>query len=183
MDHCRCSRRSRLLHQTSRRGHLPHRPRIFVRVQPGAPVGRLARLQRRRHHGVERSRQALLLLGSASGRCQGSGSARRSSSIPRCGSFFEPRRDRLWGYSRRHRMKRYSSHSCSMRPANFRRKVTWFGRNGLRRSSIPASSGVRLPLRLLHRTQAATRFSHVSPPPRDFGITWSIVRGGLLVPQ
>ena len=53
--------------------------------------------------------------------------------------------------------------------------ITWLGRNGRLRIVRPASAGVRLPLRLLHGVQAATRFSHESGPPRYFGITWSMV--------
>ncbi len=53
--------------------------------------------------------------------------------------------------------------------------MMWVGRIGFRRSCIPACSGVRLAFLLLHRVHAVTRFSQVSPPPCDFGITWSIV--------
>jgi hypothetical protein len=46
---------------------------------------------------------------------------------------------------------------------------------GWRASFIPASSGVRLPFRLLQGWQQATRFSHADSPARDRGITWSSV--------
>src|SRR4029453_19272712 len=46
---------------------------------------------------------------------------------------------------------------------------------GVNRSSQPISAGVWSPFVLLHRRQHATRFSHVSRPPRDRGSTWSIV--------
>src|SRR4029079_9223696 len=42
-------------------------------------------------------------------------------------------------------------------------------------SFMPASSGVRLAFLLLHSMQASTQFSQVEAPPRDFGMTWSIV--------
>src|SRR5690606_4730773 len=42
-------------------------------------------------------------------------------------------------------------------------------------STIPASSGVLSPLRELQVTQQTTRFSGLSPPPRERGITWSKV--------
>ncbi len=59
----------------------------------------------------------------------------------------------------------------------------WFGLRGTARSRIPASSGVRLPLRLLHGMQAVTKFSQESVPPRDRGMTWSMVSGTERVPQ
>ena len=46
---------------------------------------------------------------------------------------------------------------------------------GLWISFIPASSGVRLPLRWLSLAQQETKFDHDCEPPLDFGITWSSV--------
>lgn len=46
---------------------------------------------------------------------------------------------------------------------------------GRRASTIPASSGVRSDLRLLQGLQAHTRFVKTLAPPRDAGITWSLV--------
>ena len=43
-------------------------------------------------------------------------------------------------------------------------------------SLIPHSLGVLLPLVTLHLEQQVTKFFHVLSPPRDLGITWSIVR-------
>src|SRR5450631_190187 len=40
-------------------------------------------------------------------------------------------------------------------------------------SLIPASWGVRFPLRTLHARHAQTTFSHVDAPPRERGMTWS----------
>src|SRR4029078_12612164 len=48
-----------------------------------------------------------------------------------------------------------------------------FGRTGFLISLMPASCGVRPPLRTLHRTHAHTRFSHDVSPPRQVGTTWS----------
>ena len=50
-------------------------------------------------------------------------------------------------------------------------------------SLIPASSGVLLPLRLLHVWQHATRFSQLVSPARERGMTWSSVRGMSDLPQ
>ena len=50
------------------------------------------------------------------------------------------------------------------------------GRVGKRSSRIPASSGVRPPLRKLHETQEQTTFSQEVEPPRDRGMTWSRFR-------
>jgi ABC-2 type transport system ATP-binding protein len=44
-----------------------------------------------------------------------------------------------------------------------------FGRTGFLMSLMPASCGVRPPLRTLHRTHAHTRFSHDVSPPRHVG--------------
>lgn len=44
------------------------------------------------------------------------------------------------------------------------------GAVGLTRSIIPASAGVRSPLRWLHGPHAATVFFHVFRPPRDRGV-------------
>src|SRR5690349_7204905 len=52
---------------------------------------------------------------------------------------------------------------------------TRVGTYGCQRSAIPASSGVRSPLRALHGSQAATALAHDVAPPRDRGRTWSIV--------
>ena len=49
------------------------------------------------------------------------------------------------------------------------------GARGCTRRLHPISCGVRSPLMLLHLRQQATRFSHVSAPPRERGSTWSIV--------
>src|SRR5690606_2727793 len=49
------------------------------------------------------------------------------------------------------------------------------GARGAKRSVHPISRGVRSPLMLLQRRQHATRFSQLSAPPRERGITWSIV--------
>jgi hypothetical protein len=43
------------------------------------------------------------------------------------------------------------------------------------RNRIPASAGVRSPLRWLHPQQAATVFAHEFFPPRERGTMWSIV--------
>src|SRR4051812_31972660 len=48
-----------------------------------------------------------------------------------------------------------------------------FGRVGFLMSLMPASCGVRPPLRTLQRTQAQTRFSQEVSPPRHVGTTWS----------
>ena len=48
-----------------------------------------------------------------------------------------------------------------------------FGRTGFLISFMPASCGVRPPLRTLHRTHAHTRFSQVVSPPRHVGTMWS----------
>ena len=58
--------------------------------------------------------------------------------------------------------------------ADRNRSRTW-GSKGSRIMLIPASAGVRSPLRPLHGWHAATRLHHVSPPPRDRGSTWSMV--------
>ncbi len=52
------------------------------------------------------------------------------------------------------------------------------GAVGLTRSTIPASAGVRSPLRWLHRPQAATVFFQVFRPPRERGKMWSTVVAG-----
>ena len=49
------------------------------------------------------------------------------------------------------------------------------GRTGRRRSRMPACSGVRSPLRALHRSHAATQLVQVDVPPCDRGSTWSTV--------
>ena len=51
-----------------------------------------------------------------------------------------------------------------------------FGLNGFFNGIIPDSCGVREPFFWLHFIHAATKFSQVFFPPRDFGSTWSIVR-------
>ena len=48
-----------------------------------------------------------------------------------------------------------------------------FGFTGWRIICIRASWGVRPPLRTLQATHAQTMFSHVVPPPRLRGTTWS----------
>ena len=55
------------------------------------------------------------------------------------------------------------------------REVCKLNGRGALANFIPASSGVRLPFRLLHGWQQATRFSHDDPPPRERGCTWSNV--------
>lgn len=57
--------------------------------------------------------------------------------------------------------------------------MTWLGLKGFRRSGILASSGVRLPFRLLQAMHAATKLVQWSLPPRDFGNTWSTVSDSL----
>src|SRR5471032_1682792 len=42
-------------------------------------------------------------------------------------------------------------------------------------SFSPASAGVRLAFLELHFTQATTQLSHADTPPRERGVTWSIV--------
>ena len=49
------------------------------------------------------------------------------------------------------------------------------GAHGCQRRGMPASAGVRLPLRSLQEAWAATAFSQSVLPPRDLGWTWSIV--------
>src|SRR5207249_405779 len=49
------------------------------------------------------------------------------------------------------------------------------GTVGVTRIAIPASAGVRSPLRWLQPPHAATVFSHVFLPPREAGVTWSTV--------
>jgi len=46
-----------------------------------------------------------------------------------------------------------------------------FGVNGLKRSGMPACSGVRLAFFSLHRRQALTRLSQAAGPPSDCGST------------
>src|SRR5262249_18873254 len=60
---------------------------------------------------------------------------------------------------------------------DFRASQKWreFGIAGLDSNLMPASSGVRLALRLLHGFQAVTQFCHEVPPPRELGMTWSMV--------
>lgn len=62
-------------------------------------------------------------------------------------------------------------------------KIMWLGFRGFAINFIPASSGVRLPFLLLQEMQAVTRFSQVSVPPLDLGITWSTVKFPEVVPQ
>src|SRR4051794_14827120 len=50
------------------------------------------------------------------------------------------------------------------------------GAFGLLRGSIPASTGVRAPLRRLHGAQDVTMLSQLEGPPLLRGITWSTVR-------
>ena len=56
---------------------------------------------------------------------------------------------------------------------------------GVRCRSMLAAWGVRLPLRELQGTHAVTRFSQVSRPPSERGMTWSTVssRLGNRLPQ
>jgi hypothetical protein len=61
------------------------------------------------------------------------------------------------------------------RVAADQRNTAQTGANGVVRSGIRASEGVRSPLRLLQRSQAATVFSHSFRPPRERGSTWSMV--------
>ena len=51
------------------------------------------------------------------------------------------------------------------------------------RSSMPACSSVRSPLRRLHGAQAVTTFSQIDSPPFERGTTWSRVRRPPEVPQ
>lgn len=67
-------------------------------------------------------------------------------------------------------IKRYGRHDSSTLPTICFKNVTWDGFLGTDNSRIPASSGVRLPLKLLQRIHAVIRFSHVSSPPRDLGM-------------
>ncbi len=73
-------------------------------------------------------------------------------------------------------MYRYGFQPSSTLPAKFLMNVICDGFLGEDLRNILASSGVLLPFLLLHLTQAVTRFSQISSPPRDFGITWSTVR-------
>src|SRR6478735_4254570 len=57
------------------------------------------------------------------------------------------------------------------------------GSNAGRSRRRRASSSVLPPLRWLHGLHAATRFSHVCPPPRWRGMTWSRVRSWDWRPQ
>lgn len=59
------------------------------------------------------------------------------------------------------------------------------GRTGRRARRMFASSGVFQPFCRLHERHAVTRFSHESTPPRDRGITWSMLssRSGGRLPQ
>lgn len=72
-------------------------------------------------------------------------------------------------------------HQLPSRPAEVRRPVQrWAsdahdGAVGLTRSTMPASAGVRSPLRWLHGPHAATVFFHVFLPPCDRGTMWSTV--------
>src|SRR5690625_2976748 len=59
-------------------------------------------------------------------------------------------------------------HSCPSR-----------GSWGRKSSFQPSSARVRLPLRLLHSRQQATRFSQLLTPPRERGTTWSTVEAAL----
>lgn len=62
-------------------------------------------------------------------------------------------------------------------------KETWLGRMVGRSKGILASSDVRFPLRLLHKTQAVAKFSQESSPPFAFGIMWSTVKDRSPRPQ
>src|SRR5699024_3125878 len=84
-----------------------------------------------------------------------------------------PRRQAAYEYSRngRHFSTGLSIpriHSCPSR-----------GSCGRKSSFQPSSPRVRLPLRLLHSRQQATRFSQLLTPPRERGTTWSTVDAAL----
>jgi len=57
------------------------------------------------------------------------------------------------------------------------------GGRGCVRSSIPACSSVRSPLRRLHGAQAVTTFSQIDSPPFERGTTWSSVSRPFDEPQ
>lgn len=61
---------------------------------------------------------------------------------------------------------------------------TWLvGRFGVHIRGMLASLGVRSPFLTLHFRQAATTFSHASPPPLERGRIWSMVRSCRRSPQ
>ena len=80
-------------------------------------------------------------------------------------------------------MYRKGFHWSSILPTKCFMNVMWEGLVGLLRNVILASSGVLSPFLLLQCMQAATRFSQVSSPPLDFGVTWSMVKGISLLLQ
>ena len=60
-------------------------------------------------------------------------------------------------------------------PVGISRAWVQGGGSGVRPSDIRASPGVRLPFSRLQGTQARTQLVQVVRPPRERGITWSIV--------
>jgi len=70
---------------------------------------------------------------------------------------------------------KYSSQSGRARSTPRTNQVVPWGGRGVIRNCHDISAGVRSPLMLLHRRQQATRFSQLSFPPRERGMTWSIV--------
>src|SRR5579863_243523 len=68
-----------------------------------------------------------------------------------------------------------SQSGCQLSDRIASQKCSGVGLAGCLCSFIPASSGVLQSFRRLHGRHAVTQLSHVVPPPRAWGWTWSMV--------